>query len=279
MVGNNDIVVELRRLAIAQRLTHGYLFFGPEGIGKCLAAQEFAEYLEYGNVDESQKRVLGDSMLVGLDSERKIGIDAVREIKNFLWQTPNKSSRRTVILNDSEYLTPEAQNALLKVTEEPPADSLLILIARDPEMIEPTLSSRVTKIYFAPTNIQEVTEWLKKNKKVKEPEAKRLAELAHGRIGLAARLHENEALKKQYAIAEKLLETKASRSEMIKKVIEPDDFSLPAFLDILISILSSEARKHVRSRELWHKLLALRAESARLNLNPRIQLENLFSLV
>src|ERR1700684_642687 len=114
MIGHEKNLADLKDLNERGQLGHGYVFYGPSMVGKKLFARTFAMYLE------NDTNVFSDCMIIEPGDHSSISIDAVRDIKNFLWQKPNASSRRTLIIDEAELLTAEAQNALLKVTEEPP---------------------------------------------------------------------------------------------------------------------------------------------------------------
>src|ERR1700735_4802673 len=101
MIGHQKIFDDLKNLNGHGALGHGYIFHGPSMVGKKLAAAEFAGYLEQGTFAINNERILSDMMLVEPVENGSIGIDAVREIRNFLWQKPNTSSRRTLIINDA----------------------------------------------------------------------------------------------------------------------------------------------------------------------------------
>jgi len=216
-----------------------------------------------------------------------IGIDAAREIKHFLFQRPNASSRRTLIIDDAAMMTNEAQNAILKITEEPPASSLFILISSDTEGLLQTILSRLQKISFGIVPDQEIASWLSKEHRVPMAKASVTAERSFGEPGLALRLVFDKELGKNIASAEKFLKTTATtRRDVVKKIIEPDDFNLRIFLDAVILVLSWEIlplripvknpAKQVKNKiALWHKTLALYGRVTNFSLNPRLQLENL----
>jgi len=128
---------------IKDKLTHGYLLFGPKNGQKLVAARCLVNYLENKKWEEPRS-VLLDSLLIEDDP----GIDIIRNIQQFLWQKPVKSSRRAVIISRAQKLTPQAQNAILKIAEEPPPMGLLILIAEQPEALLGTVISRFQKIFF-----------------------------------------------------------------------------------------------------------------------------------
>ena len=286
ILGHEKIAADFKKLASLSALGHAYLFYGPAMVGKRMFAAAFARFLEKGIFEPpAEGEVLQDSKMIDLafakqmDPEKKgdsIGIDAVREIKNFLWQKPNVSPRRTLILDEAEFLTAEAQNALLKITEEPPASSLIILVSSDPDGLLPTIMSRIEKVYFGLVPEKEIVEWLAKERKLTAADAKKFAKLSFGKPGLAVRLAEDENLKNNIALAEKLLKIQpAARRDLIKEILEPDDFNFHKFIDALVLVLAAE--KESRTRDiLWHRALALADRESSFPLNPRLQLENLF---
>ncbi|HEX4104252.1 MAG TPA: hypothetical protein VHZ04_02115, partial [Candidatus Paceibacterota bacterium] len=189
---------------------------------------------------------------------------------NFLWQKPNASPKRTLVIDDAELLTTEAQNALLKLTEEPPASSLLIIVVSDIESILPTILSRMQKIYFGVVPEAEVAALL-------PAKQKELATQALGKPGLAWRLANDEGFTESLGSAEKFLKTPAvARRDYIKKLIEPDDFNLRTFLDAVIITLAQEKPSKAKAA-LWHRTLALQENATNFGLNPRLQLEALLA--
>ena len=89
-----------------------------------------------------------ETLIIEPDEKGTIGIDIIRSLKYFLWQKPANSKLRTVIIKESENLTNQAQNAALKIVEEPPESSLIIFITKNVENLLPTLTSRLQKIHF-----------------------------------------------------------------------------------------------------------------------------------
>ncbi|MDE2020132.1 MAG: hypothetical protein KGJ13_07345 [Patescibacteria group bacterium] len=304
MLGHQKIFADLQSLARGNALSHAYLFHGPSMVGKKRAARMLAEYLESEGLEQRLKKdersgvvspighyastaeenaILNDCTMIE-PMNGSIGIDAVREIKNFLWQKPNASPRRTLVIDDAELLTAEAQNALLKITEEPPESSLLILVAADAEALMPTLLSRLEKVYFGLVPEREIAAWLGARKKEKGTRDKESFPIQRsmGKPGLAWRLVHDEELKKNIALAENFLKSQpATRRDFIKKLIEPEEFDLNRFLDAVIMVLAwnrTGNQKPATGNRLWHKALALREREANFSLNPRLQLENLLSV-
>ncbi|RJQ28364.1 hypothetical protein C4571_03880 [Candidatus Parcubacteria bacterium] len=294
ILGHGRVVEDLKRLAERKGLSHGYVFFGPEGVGKRLVAQSLANHLEGGQFEPPQNRVLTDALFIEPDAEGTIGVGVIRSIKYFLWQRPVKSAYRLVLIDSGEALTPEAQNALLKITEEPPSYGLLILVVREPEFFQPTLLSRLQKIYFSTVSQGAIKEWLITEHTIKPKEAEAIAERSFGKPGRAWVLVRADELDALYSFAKKALSVGIpNRRDFIKKLIESETFRFEAFLDAMISVVGEEpiasktkidpsGRFRIdaelrRSIEFWHRLLELRSDARYYNLNPRIQLESLLS--
>jgi len=142
--------VELKKifenLIEKDRLTHGYILFGETVSAQSEFAKQIAYYLENKNWETTNKPLI-DTMVIGG------GIDDVREAIKFLWQKPLKSSKKTLIVPNAQELTLQAQNAILKISEDPPNHALIILVVKNSEVLLPTLLSRFQKIYV-PANSQ-----------------------------------------------------------------------------------------------------------------------------
>lgn len=278
LIGHEKLVEDFKRLAERNELSHGYIFSGPARIGKKLFALCFANFLETGDFDE--KKMLRDAFLLEPDEHQTIGIDEIRRIRNFLWQKPIVSKKRTVVIDDVEAMTGEAQNALLKIAEEPPQSSLLILVARDPEKLLPTLKSRLQKIYFSSVSLPLIENWLREKFGCEKEQLRSVAVLSSGQPGLAWRMLFDERFQALRKSGEAFLKSGFwARREMIKTLLEPDDFNLSEFLEILLVVLSREKLSTKVNSKLWHRILDLRRNADYLNLNPRLQLENLLNEV
>lgn len=157
IVGNERNKELLKSIIDANNIAHSYMFVGKESIGKLIFAKEFAkailcessekpcnicksciEFDTYNNPDFSMLEPEGTS----------IKIDPIREFIKKVYEKPVVSNRKVYIINDSNYMTKEAQNALLKTLEEPPEYVTIILITSNENMFLPTIKSRCTKITF-----------------------------------------------------------------------------------------------------------------------------------
>lgn len=149
---------------------HALLLAGPEGIGKTAVAEELAQQiLELSSNDQLQKY---PHMRLIVPENGSISIDAVRDLRQFIKLkivgAPSEKPRRIIVLEQAHTMTAEAQNALLKVLEEPPDSTLLVLTASSERQLLPTIRSRVQTIsikrpaqaallaYFAAQNFDEI---------------------------------------------------------------------------------------------------------------------------
>ncbi len=136
------------RLLSSGRLSHGYLFYGPDRAAAKVIALSLGCLLEKGEW-RSPSGALTDCFELSSSGRRVIGIDDARFIRRFLFIRPLISRRRLAVIHDAEYLTPEAQHALLKISEDAPLSSLIILIAGNREALLPTIVSRFQSIFFS----------------------------------------------------------------------------------------------------------------------------------
>ena len=151
MVGFEKLKENFKRLVDSEQLSHAYLFFGGDKKThqeKFIFSLSLANFLESG-IFEEPKIILNETLIISPDEKGTIGIDGIRMLKYFLWQKPISSSRRIVIIKEAQSLTPEAQNAALKIVEEPPESALIIFIADSEDDLFAVLTSRVQKIYFS----------------------------------------------------------------------------------------------------------------------------------
>lgn len=151
------------------RTPHALIFAGPKGIGKATMAFRFARALFKNNTqnldvavdDPVFRRVAagghGDLLTVerAMDVERgkqkeSLDVETIRKIPAFLRMTAGEGGLRVAIVDDADTMTRAAQNALLKILEEPPGQALLILIAHNPGLFLPTIRSRAQMVRFGP---------------------------------------------------------------------------------------------------------------------------------
>jgi hypothetical protein len=195
----------IRWLGQAARTPSGaYLFHGNPNHGKATAAKELAALLN--------RNAHGYPYLtiVELEDKASIGIEQVRKLQSDLaLKTVRQAGQRVIMVDEAQKLTTEAQNALLKVIEEPPESTIIILVATDPERLLATVRSRTQAVYFPPLATPVIADYLTQHDGVPGHLATEIAELSGGAIGLARRMASDETELETYrrldAVVEELL--------------------------------------------------------------------------
>ncbi len=219
-----------QKLIDGKKLSQSYLFYGDKGIGKNAFANLLAYALESGKFEKTDEPLL-DAFFVSRDLETSsLGIEKVSEIKRFLWQKPVKSLHRLVVVDDSEDLTPEAQGALLKIVEEPPAHALLIFIAHDSGVFLPPLLSRLSKVYFPRMSKEEIAGILLGKFKVSKEKAREIAGRSFGRLGRALLLLDGKEASTEEDLA----------SDLENKILKLRENSLKKNAGVLAWLLDRE---------------------------------------
>src|SRR5437016_7133759 len=133
------------------RLAHAYLITGPPGSGKELLAADLASLVNgtpAKNVFSAKAR---DIFVARPESKsRRIVIAQIRDLEHALQMRASNGRRKVAIIPDADRLQTEAANAFLKTLEEPPKDSLLLLLSALPEALPETILSRCIAIPLAP---------------------------------------------------------------------------------------------------------------------------------
>ncbi|MBI2035885.1 MAG: hypothetical protein HYT12_04395 [Candidatus Liptonbacteria bacterium] len=178
-----NIQKQIKTLAEENKLSHAYILFGEDRDNLKEFSKSLANFLENGKWGEVAGVLVDAYFIENISSS--IGIEIARELKNFLWQKPAQSKRRTAVIYNAETMTREAQNAILKITEDPPKTALIILAVKNIESLLPTIVSRFQKIYlgsennkFEPTaKVKKlVSEFLKAGARGKQEIVKKIAE-------------------------------------------------------------------------------------------------------
>lgn len=207
MIGHEWAVDFLRRGLLKGRTRHAYLMTGTRSLGKMKLAQTFAMALNCEQADltrrpchqcRSCKSIHSgnnpDLILPPADDSGRLKIDAIRHVTRLLALKPYAARYRIAIFDDFDLVAPQAQDALLKTLEEPPAYAVLMLLASSIDRILPTIRSRAQLIPLRPLPLRLVKAHLM-TRGSEEERADLIARLSSGRIGWAiAALEDDEVL-------------------------------------------------------------------------------------
>lgn len=169
LIGNNKIKNELRETIKSNNILHSYLFIGDAGIGKKLFARQFAKAILCLNEQKACGRC--DSCIKfdgGNNPDYKeiepdgnsLKISQIRELQGKIYEKPISSNKKVIVIDDSDKMTEEAQNSLLKTLEEPPEYAVIILVATNENKLLNTIKSRCLKINFLPIESSEIKQYI-----------------------------------------------------------------------------------------------------------------------
>lgn len=205
IIGHRKLVTLLSRSIERGSLPPSLILSGPAGVGKRLAATAAAQALNClgpvrsGDADASVpydacgacaacSRILRgvhpDVVVLEPNDKGNIKIDPVRELVERSGYRPFEGRRRVSIIDQADGLERSAQNALLKVLEEPPSGSVFMLVTAHPDLLLPTVRSRCPQLRFRPLSTSEVAAALRQQGR-SDAEAHAVAALADGSIGRA----------------------------------------------------------------------------------------------
>ena len=191
--GQKRAIAFLRRAA--ERPHHAYLLAGPEGGGKTLGARAFAAALlcHVGGCGDCRdcRLALTDkhpNQVVVEPEGRDIHVDTVRsEVWHPAYRTAPEPGRKVFVIREADRLNLAAADVLLKILEEPPADTVIMLLSARPDELPETVVSRCHVVSFLPLSERFVSDALQMEG-VDAERAGLAARLAGGNLGRARRL-------------------------------------------------------------------------------------------
>ncbi len=225
--GHDPVVAKFRRALSRNRLASTFLFVGPAGIGKRAFAEKLAQTLLCSESPAAEMSPCGsctscrqvlahthpDLILIEKPADKStiplaafLGDDSRRMREGLCHDIalkPFMGGRKVAIIDDADYLNEESANCLLKTLEEPPPNSLLILIGTSADKQLPTIRSRAQTIRFQPLDHSMVAGLLESQGLVADrAQALRLSEFAEGSLQRALELADDDL----WAFRRRLLE-------------------------------------------------------------------------
>jgi DNA polymerase III subunit delta' len=303
MIVGQDRAVERFAAAWALRkLHHAWLLAGPKGVGKASFAQAAARRVlaeatgppfdlpVIATPDDHPivKLIEANShpdmrWLERLPRERgeglarNISIAQIRELGEFLGLTSALSPWRVVVIDTVDELEPSGANALLKILEEPPPNTIFFLVSHAPGRLLPTVRSRCRRLDFQKLDDDAMTSILDSRTDLSSAERQRIIPMSFGSAGRALAFAELSLAKLEDAALAILRQgdpTNARRSELaseLGKKAAADRYG--AFLDLAPSLIAREARRleggaRERALDAYAKARELAVLAPRLSLDP-----------
>lgn len=263
LVGHASAEAALSEAVRAGRLHHAWLISGPAGVGKATLTYRFARRLLAGGAAEGLylppdhpvfHRVAAGTHADLLTIEREfnektkrmrgeIVVETARDIPEFLHLTPAEGGWRVVVVDGAEDLNPHAANAVLKMLEEPPRRTVLLLVSAAPGRLLPTIRSRCRGLRLTPLTEAEVAGLLERYLPGLEPARRdRLAAMAEGSPGRALMLAEGNGVALAELVAQVLEQLPAmtvGRAHTVADAVGRDEAAFGIFMGLLRSALAS----------------------------------------
>ncbi len=296
-IGNISIRNYFDKIIKADALSHAYLFYGPQGVGKKPFAfgiseamagpphqtsdYRFAIHLDLRSLWCGGGPARNNPDLKIIDKgDEEIHIADIRELKNFIHLTPF-GRYKIVIINNAHNLGRDASNALLKILEEPPGKSIFFLISHLPKLLLATITSRCQQIRFKPLKTSEILDYLINEKKIKKEAAGPAARLAKGSLGLALELaNDFDNFQKNTNLLDKLVKADFKERFETAKKISASSEDLRKIVGDWFVYSASPPHSYMSSggslpdKKLSRELLHLNNMLSRPQFNHRLALDN-----
>lgn len=315
IAGHDSAVEQFRRAWDSRAIHHAWLLAGPRGVGKASFAYQAARRLlaeaagpafelpgietplypdELDEQGRPREHPIAHLIREGshpdmrwlrrLENEktgnlaRNISVEQIRTLGEFMGLTPALSDWRVVVIDSVDNLEPSAANALLKMLEEPPPNTIFLLISHSPGRLLPTIRSRCRRLEFHPLADDAMASVLEQQlPELGIEERKQLISLANGSVGRAlafASLNLGDLQSGALAILSEGDPDNSKRSALASELARKaaaDRYA--AFLELVPSLIAEQARlleepRRERALDAYARARELVAAAPRLSLDP-----------
>jgi len=200
VLGQEQMIEHMKNAIQMNKVSHAYIINGEKGSGKKLLAGIFAQTLqcrekgtepcmECQSCKQAQNGNQPDIIRVVHEKQNTISVEDIRgQLNGDIQIKPYSSPYKIYIVDEAEKLSVQAQNALLKTIEEPPAYAVIMLLTANAEMLLPTIQSRCVRLDLKPVPSSLVKHYLMDQLEIPEYRADICVAFAQGNVGKARRL-------------------------------------------------------------------------------------------
>ena len=228
ILGHEQIIAHLQNAIEEDKVSHAYIFYGPEASGKMMLAEAFAmalqcegegkrPCLECRSCRQAADHNQPDIIYVSHEKPNTIGVDDIRtQINNDIDIKPYSSRYKVYIVDEAQKMNQQAQNALLKTIEEPPAYAIILLLTTNADSFLQTILSRCITLNLKAVKEDKIKEYLMKHYQIPDYQADICAAFSQGNVGKAIQL----------ASSEEFGELKASVLQLMKRLEDIDLYEM-----------------------------------------------------
>lgn len=309
LIGHDEAEALLMNAFSNNTLHNSILLCGVEGIGKATFAYKIARFIlndtnnliaknahpdfksiERDYTDTDKRKIIkaikdGDALsedeLSGLKKSANIKVDEVRTINEFLSKRSSNDGWRVVLIDSIDEMNNNGANAILKILEEPPSKTLMLLISHNPNKLLPTIKSRCAKLNLKPLTDNNLASLIRRYRpETSEQDIKTITQIAGGSIGKALSYIDHEAHKK-YAVLQKIIyaKEKFTISDLLS-FADTTDYDLGK--ELILKFISENIKDSANVADLaeaWDKAVKMFNETEKLNMDKRQVLINIINNV
>ena len=264
---HEQIKEHFQNAAAIGKVSHAYILSGEAGMGKKTLANAFAMTLlceEEGKEPcmhcHACKQVLSgnhpDLIYVTHEKPASMGVDDIREqINDTIMVRPYSSQYKIYIVDEAQKMTVQAQNALLKTIEEPPAYAVIMLLTTNPDAFLQTILSRCVQLKLKPLKDSVVKTYLEEKLQVKDIQAEIYSAFARGNLGKAIHLAQSEDFKMMY-------------EEILRLLKEIKDMDISQLLDVIRKLKddNTDIKECLDFMQMWYRDILMYKTTKDLNL-------------
>jgi len=254
--GQSHAVAFFRRAVESGRLAHAYILVGPEGVGRRGLARALAQFVFCSERTDDACGHCRSCRLIASggypdvhwyrreEGKQQLRVEVIKEFLREVNLKPLESDRKVFVVEDADKLNAAGANRLLKVLEEPPPESLLVLLALDVRDFLPTILSRCHVIRLRPLPVEELSGRLEREQGCSAVAARYLSHFTMGSPGLAAGLAKGNFFEERAQLIDLVISLRegehfAAAEEMFNRAGGKDDASqgrrerLLQFIDVI----------------------------------------------
>lgn len=217
IIGHEQIIQHLQNAIKMDKISHAYILNGPDKSGKKMIAEAFAMTLqcetqgtepcmECHSCKQAMNHNQPDIIYVTHEKPNTLSVSDIRDqLVNDVDVKPYSSKYKVYIVDEAEKMNPQAQNALLKTIEEPPAYAVILLLTSNADAFLPTILSRCVTLNLKVVPDKKIKKFLMEERKVPDYQADVCVAFAQGNVGKAIALSSSDDFRELKAAAVQLL--------------------------------------------------------------------------
>lgn len=269
IIGNDENKKKLEYIVKNNNISHSYIFSGISGIGKFMFAEEFAKAIlcldnekkpcNNCRACKSFENNNNPDIIIIDEQDESIKTEQIKELVKNVLEKPIQGEKKIYIINNSENMTREAQNSLLKTLEEPPEYVIVILITSNENLLLNTIKSRCIKFQFQNLSDEEIKQYFRMANQVIDDS---IIKIFGGSIEKALKLKDNLDTYKNIKNIFKNIENLSGLQILnLKETIFKDKDEIFSILDYINTIFFDKILENIKTANKYQKCIEIIEES------------------